>query len=678
MSKRKRYENLSRTQQWRRRKEIDREIDAMLCTEITSSQERPTDNIIIKENSNCSNNNDVSDIEECRTDSYSSSKESDEESELIDEYDNQCEDLNFKLQKELPLRKFLRSWSLENNITHVALTKLLKGLRANGHENLPCDARTLLETPTTSIISSHSGTFYYHGLQKALKDHLRQTRPFSKHPENPIKINLNIDGLPLAKSSKVQFWPLLGQIIHTDYREKPFVIGVFCGYCKPTKPDEIIHHQFIKEYNEIQMKGFQYKENKYKVLINAIICDAPAKSFIKCIKGHTGYYGCDKCEEEGEWRDNRMLFLNENAPLRTDEKFCLRHNEDHHLNDSPLENIGLKMITQFPLDYMHLVCLGVMKRLIKLWIQGIKGIKLRASQIKQLSIDLKRLIPYIPIEFSRKPRGLDELDRWKATEFRLFLLYTGLATLWSYLPDDYLRHFYVLHCAIYILCNPTDCIYNNEYAHELLVHFVQTFKVLYSETYVTYNVHNLIHLHEDVKNHGCLDMFSAFPFENHFKEIKQMLRKSAQPLQQLHRRLIEKSKNIIIDGYESEEYPILQKASNLELPFGCTHSYQKAKFKNFTLSCTKQADSYCYMDNKNVLKIDYICKKNGKTVIIGKILKNPCNVVLYPCDSRHLGIHVGDEWSEAAIHSINKISSKAMRLPYKNTFYIIPILHTNN
>lgn len=59
---------------------------------------------------------------------------------------------------------------------------------------------------------------------------------------------------------------------------------------------------------------------------------------MKCIKGHTGYYGCDKCEEEGEWRDYRMLFLNENAPLRTDEKFLLRHNEDHHLNDSPLEN----------------------------------------------------------------------------------------------------------------------------------------------------------------------------------------------------------------------------------------------------------------------------------------------------------------------------------------------------
>lgn len=89
-----------------------------------------------------------------------------------------------------------------------------------------------------------------------------------------------------------------------------------------------------------------------------------------------------------------------------------------------------------------------------------------------------------------------------------------LAVVWSYLPEDYLRHFYVLHCAISILCNVADCKYNNEYAKKLLVHFVQAFKTLYGEEYVIYNVHNLIHLPEEVKIHGCLDMFSAFPFEN--------------------------------------------------------------------------------------------------------------------------------------------------------------------
>ncbi|EFN78686.1 hypothetical protein EAI_06700, partial [Harpegnathos saltator] len=175
----------------------------------------------------------------------------------------------------------LRIWSLENNISHVALTKLLKGLTVNGYEKLPCDARTLLKTPIrTSMINTHSGTFYYHGLQTALKNHLRHIKPVYGRLKNPIKINLSIDGLPLTKSSKSQFWPLLGQIVHVDYREKPLVIGIFHGYSKPNEPGEIIH-EFIEEYNEIQMKGFQYGREKYKVLINAVICDAPAKAFVK-------------------------------------------------------------------------------------------------------------------------------------------------------------------------------------------------------------------------------------------------------------------------------------------------------------------------------------------------------------------------------------------------------------
>jgi len=64
-----------------------------------------------------------------------------------------------------------------------------------------------------------------------------------------------------------------------------------------------------------------------------------------------------------------------------------------------------------------------MKTLTKLWIGGIKGIKLSASEIDQLSADLKLFTPYISMEFPRKPRGLDESNRWKATEFRQFLLY---------------------------------------------------------------------------------------------------------------------------------------------------------------------------------------------------------------------------------------------------------------
>lgn len=44
--------------------------------------------------------------------------------------------------------------------------------------------------------------------------------------------------------------------------------------------------------------------------------------------------------------------------------------EGHHLGSSPLVATSLGMVSGFPLDYMHLVCLGVMRWLLHLWLKG--------------------------------------------------------------------------------------------------------------------------------------------------------------------------------------------------------------------------------------------------------------------------------------------------------------------
>ena len=46
-----------------------------------------------------------------------------------------------------------------------------------------------------------------------------------------------------------------------------------------------------------------------------------------------------------------------------------------------------------------------------------------------------------------------------------------------------------------------------------------------------------LHLADEVKRHGCLDSFSAFPYENHLGKIKKLIRKPEFPLVQLIRRL---------------------------------------------------------------------------------------------------------------------------------------------
>ncbi|XP_064463551.1 uncharacterized protein LOC135374544, partial [Ornithodoros turicata] len=189
---------------------------------------------------------------------------------------------------------------------------------------------------------------------------------------------------------------------------------------------------------------------------------------------------------------------------------------------------------------MHLLCLGVMKRLLHIWIGGRYGRgKLAADHQRTVTERLKSFRKYFPSMFQRKPRGIDEVDRWKATEFRTFLLYAGPVALKQLLPDQLYEHFIVLHVATRILASPALYRTHNEYASRLLKYFVQEMGELYGTTQLVYNTHSLVHLARDCLQHGPLDSFSAFPFESYLGKLKRMLRTTSCPLSQISRRFSE-------------------------------------------------------------------------------------------------------------------------------------------
>ncbi|EZA49249.1 hypothetical protein X777_12489 [Ooceraea biroi] len=144
---------------------------------------------------------------------------------------------------------------------------------------------------------------------------------------NIIYINVNIDGLPIAKSSKSQLWPILAQIVSEN--SVPFLVGVYHGYKKPTTVKNFLQ-DFVTELKQLSTVGFTYEYNVYYIQIRAVICDSPARSFVTCTKIHNGYFGCSKCFIEGDYGNGRMLFLDHNCSLRTDESFLLRKNPEHH------------------------------------------------------------------------------------------------------------------------------------------------------------------------------------------------------------------------------------------------------------------------------------------------------------------------------------------------------------
>lgn len=77
-----------------------------------------------------------------------------------------------------------------------------------GINDLPADYRSLLSTPRkVEIQQIAGGSYWYHGISKNLKRIFVDVMSDKK-----ISLNFNIDGLPIFKSSKRCFWPILANI----------------------------------------------------------------------------------------------------------------------------------------------------------------------------------------------------------------------------------------------------------------------------------------------------------------------------------------------------------------------------------------------------------------------------------------------------------------------------------
>jgi hypothetical protein len=101
----------------------------------------------------------------------------------------------------------------------------------------------------------------------------------------------------------------------------------------------------------------------------------------------------------------------------------------------------------------------------------------------------------MPKEFARHPRSLLEYARWKATEFRMFLLYSGPVVLLEEesVPQEIRDNFLLLSCGIHILIDPSLCRSSNEVAKDVLQNFVAHYIQLFGYGNVVFNVHGLIY-----------------------------------------------------------------------------------------------------------------------------------------------------------------------------------------
>ena len=192
---------------------------------------------------------------------------------------------------------------------------------------------------------------------------------------------------------------------------------------------------------------------------------------------------------------------------------------------SPLLSLeNFDFVLDVPTEYLHCMCLGVIKRLVELTFSvGINRPRVTNRKLTPPS-DFNALIANIkgPCEFSRRVRDLD-FSVWKGQEFRNLVLFYFPVVL-DCLPEKakerrlwLLLAFMMRACVIptpeFQQTNINDILYCSDQYYKL-------YEKLFGVLNCTYNTHIVFSHIMEIRTHGPLTLTSAFGFEQFYGEIR--------------------------------------------------------------------------------------------------------------------------------------------------------------
>lgn len=591
---------------------------------------------------------------------------------------------NCDLSEGISLEQDFLKIVVARNLGRTITNDFLSMFRKHNIGHFAKDARSMLGTlrKVVSLEMSH-GRYFHFGLCEMLNRAL----VFASIDSNVVKIQINIDGLPISKSSNRTFWPILGKVVFPVV-SKVFIIGLYCGEKKPGSV-----HQYLKSFIKDALAGFNtgfFVNGKLcQVIIDSVVCDAPARQFMKRCKTHGGYYACERCEVKGLNYEGSRRYRNLDCPLRTDESFRNRKQPGHHVGKKPTPFCKIPyidLIRHFPLDYMHLVLLGVVRTLLKSWLTFTSdgySCKVSKKNFSRMSLRNRSFAKSAPDEFQRKPRSFSFLPKFKATEIRMFLCYTSPAVLSRMFPKVvYYQHFMLLVVAMRILLAPNQPAESVNFARLCLRNFVEASERYYDLKIYVYNYHSLVHLADDYETYGYLDRISSFPFESYLGKLKDLIKRSGKELEQVVNRLHEQQ-NIL------ESCEIIENRSDVKL--NCLHfdgplgmydnrdeivfQYSEITYRGrfFRLKSSNDVVCWkgCYCRIVNILQI-------GKNVyFLLKQFVDCKDVFFYPVRSSAVGIvYVGKSLKSPVFNvHVSEVEKCWFTEWNNNVDYVVKMLH---
>lgn len=175
-------------------------------------------------------------------------------------------------------------------------------------------------------------------------------------------------------------------------------------------------------------------------------------------------------------------------------------------------------------EYLHSVCLGVVKRLVELTFQvGITRIRITKRKLTPISV-FNELISNVKVvcEFSRRVRSLD-YSVWKGQEFRNLVLFYVPIVIDCIEENAPERKLWLLLCYVMRLCVLPENEFRGADSQNVSPYCAQFYK-LYEKIFgvrnCTYNTHTVFSHLIEIRAHGPLTSTSAFGFEHFYDELR--------------------------------------------------------------------------------------------------------------------------------------------------------------
>ncbi|KER26738.1 hypothetical protein T265_06099 [Opisthorchis viverrini] len=316
-----------------------------------------------------------------------------------------------------------------------------------------------MKTPHRCCVRQKAGGVYIHlVLEAGLVRQLRGIRTRAKNAD----IQMNVGGILACSISRTQLWPTSSHKT-SPFFGQPFVVGIHCVG------------------GRLSERCIRSLKHSTRHLV-CIICDSPARAFLKQAKRHTGYHGCDYCTQNGMQVGTRMTFPSLTASVPCDSDLRTRKQNKRRTGPS-LITCG--------------VCLGLVRKVLTSLLGMEIGQKARLSlefwNLLNDTIEQRSVIP--SSDFARKCRGVGDLNRWKASELQQFLLHIEPVVLKGILhPDVYKRRMYFAVAG-------------------------SNFIAILGPNHLVYKLHESSPLFSFVKSYGRLDRFSCLPYETELAHI---------------------------------------------------------------------------------------------------------------------------------------------------------------